>query len=301
MEMQYLKKVVETVQMSLDYRYGIGKVSVSIGEKKDVNKTYPTIRFGYPGSNVWGSINIANPAYPTDDVDAAVDAVIDVILSNIDRMPDNSLDNVEKSLYDYDGYVKQHLIPELISADQNKDLLDTVPWMPYLDFAVIFRVIVTVNNNPATVLVNNSMADHYNISAEQLFQDALENNLKIYKPKLLSFSSMGLTDLDEDDDSMLYTAILVDAKHNNGDYGATTLLYPEFLSSIAEKLNSDFVVIPSSIHEVLIIRPDMIAPEDLKSIIFEVNHSNAVADNEVLSGNAYYYSRETGNLTIYNN
>ena len=75
-------------------------------------------------------------------------------------------------------------------------------------------------------------------------------------------------------------------------YGASCILYPNLLDSIADKLTCDFYLIPSSIHEFLIIPVDN--PEQISlfsQMVTEVNETQ-LSDDEVLSNHAYYYSRE---------
>ena len=66
-------------------------------------------------------------------------------------------------------------------------------------------------------------------------------------------------------------------------YGASCILYPNLLDSIADKLTCDFYLIPSSIHEFLILP---VLPgtciQDLNAMIHEVN-STQVEEEEILS------------------
>ena len=64
-------------------------------------------------------------------------------------------------------------------------------------------------------------------------------------------------------------------------------------------IESDLYIIPSSIHELLII-PTTTSEQDathLKYMIREVNDTQ-VAEEEILSYNLYYYSRETDEIEI---
>jgi len=80
--------------------------------------------------------------------------------------------------------------------------------------------------------------------------------------------------------------------------GAACILYPGVLEGIAAEEKHNLYIIPSSIHEVLIL-PDngAICADELKKMIFEVNCTQ-VAPEEVLSNSLYYYNREKGNIMI---
>ena len=81
-------------------------------------------------------------------------------------------------------------------------------------------------------------------------------------------------------------------------YGAAALIYPEQLRKIAEEVGENYYVLPSSVHETIIVAesesPDK---EELCSLIKEINETQVEAE-EVLSDHAYYYDCSTGKLTL---
>ena len=105
---------------------------------------------------------------------------------------------------------------------------------------------------------------------------------------------MELMELDEvrlDDDDLL---ILTNENKVNG---ASCIFYPGVLEKIATKLDSDLYIIPSSIHEVLILRKtDNIKKDDLNFLINTVNQSE-LAQTEILSDNVYIYDFDDKILT----
>jgi hypothetical protein len=81
--------------------------------------------------------------------------------------------------------------------------------------------------------------------------------------------------------------------------GAGVIFYPNMLKELADYHESDLFIIPSSVHETLII-PDtnmIMDIESLRDMICEVNRT-AVADEEILSDNLYVYDRENGSMFI---
>lgn len=82
--------------------------------------------------------------------------------------------------------------------------------------------------------------------------------------------------------------------------GAVTMLYPDLMDLIADELDSDLYIIPSSIHECLLLpEQEDISGEDLKNLIRKVNDTE-VDDDEILSYNIYKYSRSRRSVTIDN-
>lgn len=76
--------------------------------------------------------------------------------------------------------------------------------------------------------------------------------------------------------------------------GAITILYSKCLEKIGNILKENFYLIPSSIHEMILIKESGVESiEYLNEMIKEVNAS-AVIPEEVLADRAYYYDRNTG-------
>ena len=184
----------------------------------------------------------------------------------------------------------------LVNYKQNEKMLQEVPHFRDHDLAIIFYCLLHANKeNNAHILIHNSHLDIWKISKEALYQVAKKNT-----PKLLPHQLMPLTEVllqshyicDEDidkNDPQIY--ILTNNYRTNG---ATALLY-ELLSQIADSFEKDLLILPSSIHEVLILPIDSISKSTLDhygTFIREINETQ-LADDEVLSDHAYYFQRAT--------
>ena len=71
---------------------------------------------------------------------------------------------------------------------------------------------------------------------------------------------------------------------------------PSFFEDATEKLDGNFYVLPSSVHEILLL-PDRFAPEHqfLKELVQDVN-ANEVDPKDRLSDNVYHYDAKKGSL-----
>lgn len=80
--------------------------------------------------------------------------------------------------------------------------------------------------------------------------------------------------------------------------GATAILYPNLLQEIGEATQSNFFILPSSIHEVILMKDngDMNA-EELQRMVMEINRTQ-VAPEEVLSDEVYSYDYRQQKLTM---
>ena len=76
------------------------------------------------------------------------------------------------------------------------------------------------------------------------------------------------------------------------------MFYPHVLEMIGEILKEDFYILPSSIHEVIILpKSKGIAKEELDAMIQDINHTQ-VDTEEVLSDHSYLYERGLGKIQM---
>ena len=91
--------------------------------------------------------------------------------------------------------------------------------------------------------------------------------------------------------------VLTNEEKNNG---AVTMFYDDVLENIGKKLQSDFYIIPSSVHEVLILpvrNRSELEVEKLKEMVSEVNDS-IVSEEDILSYDVFYYSRDAETIIL---
>lgn len=96
-----------------------------------------------------------------------------------------------------------------------------------------------------------------------------------------------------DDVSPLYVL-----SNTNGLYGASCMIYQDVLKDFADRIQADIVLLPSSVHEVLL-TPKLpeTSYEDLSSMVTSINRQE-VSLEEQLSNQVYLFSREEGKLKI---
>lgn len=185
---------------------------------------------------------------------------------------------------------KSHIVPKLINYEKNVDLLKNCPHVKFQDLAIVFQFLLSnAFDNTATILIHNEHIEMWNVSAEDLYNQALINS-----PKLLPYEICKMKDIfpntpfaKEFDMEEEPFYILTNKNRLNG---ASVITYPNLLHKLAEKYESDLILIPSSIHEWLFI-PAFKQNElwQFDNMINEVNEI-ALTDSEILSDHAYYYS-----------
>lgn len=82
------------------------------------------------------------------------------------------------------------------------------------------------------------------------------------------------------------------------EYGASALFYPEFLEQVAKRFRGKFFILPSSIHELILVPDYGEDVKGLKEIVSDVNdNSDAVTEEDFLSNSVYHYDAKLHRLT----
>lgn len=187
--------------------------------------------------------------------------------------------------------MKSQILYRLISREKNEALLEQVPWLPWLDLAIVFylRIPESVIHN-ATALIRLEHLEYWNIGLEELYQEAAVNMAKcpvLFEPMEHFLEHYGLESFSSD----MY--VLTNRRR---EYGAAVIVDPQVQRMCFQRLKEDYCILPSSIHE-LILFPQSLEfdPQELNLLVQEVNES-CVSSEDYLSGHAYYYSSATGKI-----
>ena len=221
----------------------------------------------------------------------------------------------DKFNYTYDD-MKPNIIYRLVSYDKNKSLLEKIPHIKYLDLAITFHCLVHNDEEGiGTIRITNEHMELWNASLQELKSLAIKNTKKKFKAVIRSMDEVirnmiteeagGQSDLPEELLQDLYGDHDCSNPHKmfilsnlQGINGATCLLYENVLKQFADQLQSDLFILPSSIHEVIVVPFDhTLSKEVLTEMVIDVNRTQ-VADDEVLSDRVYYYSREKNAISM---
>ena len=147
---------------------------------------------------------------------------------------------------------KEKLTLQLVPSAKNKDLLTDIPHRNIEDMALAYRFDMGHNERTSfSILVTNKMLNAYGISAAQLHDDALEAASHRCPATLRNMNEVIRNMAGQTDPSPMWVASI-----ENGQNGACVIQYPHFLDDAAETLGGSFYVLPSSIHEVLLLADD---------------------------------------------
>jgi len=80
-------------------------------------------------------------------------------------------------------------------------------------------------------------------------------------------------------------------------YGAINMVYEDVLEEMGNMIGCNYVVLPSSIHEIILVPGDTPNAEKLRFMVNDVN-STQVSPQEVLSDHVYFYDRNRRKLSM---
>ncbi len=223
-------------------------------------------------------------------------AVYRRILASYTR--NKTTDHIDVGFFTDFERVRGRVIPKLIHGEKNKGLLEKeLPHIPFLDLALVFCCLFPVDPEigNATILVDRSHLTLWKKSAEDLFPLAMENAETLLPPKLQSIDQMlagMLSEKDGEDGPIPVNPRfpMYVLTNKEGFFGAACMAYDGLMRSYAEQFQSGFYILPSSIHELILIPdkgPDRL--EEFSGMVREVNETQ-VAPEDLLSDHAYYYS-----------
>lgn len=246
-----------------------------------------------------------NPLFDEYSKGANIEVIIDKIMNVYNNAEPPEFTKKAKQFDDYD-FVRKHLYFKVVNYDMNKKMLEDVPHFKTLDLAITFACLLESDNkNTASIPIKNEHLKLWGIDKDQLYEDAFKNATEMLPPKIYSLFKTVVTreinsELDINNIQLDYMDLLVLTNETKVN-GAGTMLYPNLLETIANQLDSDLIIIPSSTHEVLILRKTGdIKLEDLDSLVNMVNHEE-LATTEVLSTHVYVYRKDEKELTMSQN
>lgn len=150
----------------------------------------------------------------------------------------------------------------------------------------------------SSMALSKGAAEILGMTEEEIYAAALANTLRLFPPKLMNLGqyvemSIGGKLLFGEDEVTTY--ILTNQKEVDG---AFYLMSPEVVGAIAEALEDDLYILPSSVNEVLLVRASELegGVDELKEMVRDVNET-VVSEKDILSYSVYHYDKENG-ITI---
>ena len=200
--------------------------------------------------------------------------------------------------------IKDKIVYKIVNYKSNEKLLEQVPHKRILDLAVVFYCLLdNCGGKSATALIYNNNLKNWNVTIDDVYKAALKNTPDLLHSRISSMSALfdkcGVSvdgkevDLKDYVPSDMY--VLTNETKING---AACILYDNVLYDFAQKLGKDLYILPSSIHEVILLpKLPIFEKNELVNMVREVNTEGVAAD-EILSDNVYEYNRNERLITM---
>ncbi|HHT96545.1 MAG TPA: hypothetical protein GXZ90_01455 [Clostridiales bacterium] len=236
---------------------------------------------------------------------------LDEIVNRIICFAKDDKVNLYNESLDY-NQCKDRIIIKLVNYEKNKKLLMDLPHIKFLDMAIIFHCLANENDKSiSTIRIDEKMLSDWGINIQELYIRALNNSQRLLPAKSSQLydviRKIFENDLDINDKEFINifcskTNKMYVLTNDKGINGAACLLYKDILMEFAEKTDSDLYILPSSIHEMIILPVEeglntRVNKKMLEELVTTVNNEQ-VAPEEVLSDNVYYYSRLNKSITM---
>lgn len=269
--------------------------------KKNNNVSRVGISFREEGYNI-GPVIYMEPYR-----EAAIDGrPMSEIMSEIADIVSRSRDKTELiGSMDYRDYesIKEYLSVALINSRDNRQMLSHMPHRPIEDLALILELKFPMEEGVGRIKVNHELVENWGVDTNILFSQAQANAIEMEPPCLqrldetmhaIAFGSEAAQNLLENEHpvpeempSQIY--VLSNLSKNKG---AAVLSYPGVLEKADRLLPEGFYIVPSSVHELLIVpKSPEISPKELGEMVRAINHAE-VAKEDQLSDRVYEYDRE---------
>ena len=198
---------------------------------------------------------------------------------------------VNTSLYDNYDAIRHQIIFRLVNYERNEELLTSCPYLPFCDLAITFRWLVHSDSSGiASALITNKEMELWNITLEELYQTASINTRRLFPATIQPIQQLLSEYLDKDADIQelldqtpdeLQLFILSNEPRING---STSMIYDGVLADFAKKIKKDLYILPSSIHEVLLMPATKEVEEQaLLNLVRDANRTVVVSTPSVIA------------------
>lgn len=230
-----------------------------------------------------------------------LNTIVDYICSDVLHAKSIYVYDKTKELMDYDT-AKSRLFVRLINYDRNADILRDVVHKTLGD--IVFTVYAIVDENEFGIVstkVLKSMVKKWDKNEDDIFNEAIKNTYYLTPPRIYKWEGVlcdesyaGESFMNDEDicdlDKSFSENILSTTRKTNG---AVAVFLPGVAEKIAELLDSDFYMVFTSIHEVMIHSTGSgVDPKDLK-LVLQDTLRKATPSSDYLTEKIYKYNRRT--------
>ena len=292
---EFVEKIIENMQKRVPENYLVEVQNIC--KNNDLKLTGLTI--GDQNLNIYPTIYLEE-FYKKYEEGVSFETITDIIWNTYCQ-------NAPKGNWDTSRFiewrnVKDIICPKIINYGANRELLNSVPYRKVCDLAVVYYAVVDIcENGVASILLRNEHLKLWGKTEADLYELALENYRRIFSITSRNLDDIILElmnckeDISFDENTIVPMIVVTNNKKLNG---AAAILFPDELQKIADKMGADLYILPSSVHEIILLSIDnTMTVDELKETVRFVN-SNELRQEEVLSDNVYLFNRHNPSIEI---
>lgn len=200
----------------------------------------------------------------------------------------------EPEIFNYEK-IKNKIVFRLVQRSRNEELLKEIPHVPILDLEIIFYILLEITKDGmASMQISNETMEKWNVDAKELLAIAMMNMKERLPARFHSIQTV----LSEEGIAVDKAARMYVLTNEKKSFGAAAMIYPGCLNQIGTYLDENFYVLPSSVHEVIIVpEKETDGHTHLNEMVAGINAA-CVLPEEILENHAYYYDRREDRLAI---
>lgn len=224
--------------------------------------------------------------------DSQFEAIIDNLIMSLRNIPKFNIE-----ILDQYETAAPNIRLAVVNLAKNEEYLSDKVWKKYLNLAIIAKVIVGSTAGDGMVTVTQQMLDKWDISEEQLFEDAWKTTEDDVTVKDIRGAILEICPNADLPDELTEDAPMLVVSNSTGTNGAIAIANKPLLARLSEKYGN-FYLLPSSLHEVLLI-PES-ANADAKALLAMVQdvNTNVLEGPEYLADAVYKYHKDDKILSI---
>lgn len=282
---EFTKEIAETINNRREELFpNFKNVTVELNEvTKSNDEAHIGLVIRKEGSNMAPNIYLED--YYSDFQSG--DTMEEIISRIVDVRILNDVDGIDIENYTNLSLVRDKISCKLLNAKANELYLADKPHTKFLDLVVMYVVNIS---KTMTMPITNDVLEKFGITKPTLHKIAMKN-LAESANKIESLQDVLKHLVGEDNDLASEDTGVTVLTNNESKFGANLILDKGVMEAVSKRMGGDFIIIPSSIHEVLIM-PMSFGTEGLTDMIRTVNASS-VDPVDVLSDHPYVYSTET--------
>lgn len=220
---------------------------------------------------------------------------MDEIVAEIGNVMNDYVTTINVSdLQEFDK-IKDRLYMKLVSRERNAEKLQGLVAIPFLDMAILFQIRYSETRfDKIFYTVTEKKRKEWGVTVEELYQAAYKNLVEKDAPQIHEIEELVPFLAPTGESRKLFSGPRLPMyvmTNKDRHQGAVSMLAKDKLREFAGKLGGkNFYLLPSSIHEMILLPEDLGEKEGLVEIVREVNDTEVPLE-DILSYHVYKYDQ----------